>query len=175
MVLLLPSRIVPISTQLQLSGLGLLAWALAGLVSGALQAARSSHPAVQLPDDLFVAALYVCSVLLALLLSRTYWSRVQELLAEARPASADRLPTRARLWDLAQVAVFLVIGVGMVAVFAQRSPLDLAIATVALAYTGTGSLGTALRIRRVECCNHVLYYCLADSLRSWRLVSMDTR
>src|SRR5919199_5671018 len=117
MVLLLPSRTLPISVQLQLSGIGLLVWALAGIISIALQAVRPSHPAVHLPDELLVAALCICSIVLALLLSRTYWSRIQELLAAAGPVAADRVPGRAWLWDWAQVGVFVIIGIGVVAVF----------------------------------------------------------
>lgn len=174
MLLLLPSRKLPMSMQLRLSGLGLLAWALVSFVPIASRSIQSNSAIVDALRMLVVVTLCAASVLGALFLSSIYWRRLEALLATARPGHSSRLRAHRDHWDWAHKSIFLVLGVGMVTAFAQHAAVDLTIAALALTHAGTATLCTGLRLRTRECQKNVLYYCLAGSRRSWWFVSIKT-
>jgi hypothetical protein len=69
-----------------------------------------------------------------------------------------------------ELAILIVIGVGMMGGVTERSFIDLAVGTAVLANFGSATVAIAEQVRHLEHLLRVRYHCLAISPRSWRMV-----
>jgi hypothetical protein len=157
-------------------GIALLGYALAGFAVTILLMYQQAPPGIEAEAEgrihvgLGVVAVCTVSGLLGIVMSRVSWQHSSELLLSAEPVTTQSVQRSSGTWDWIWAGMLAVIGMGMVGAFTERSFIDLSLGTVFLANFGSATLALAGRVRRLEHIRHVRYYCLAISLRSWRMV-----